>query len=147
DKMYLYSLISVIFFSILTTANPLPRSDEDTLPLTTPPTAADLATLGDLIPPDFNPANLTSITSVACNKLPIYIPWRRIPVAGCIHALRQFPANASQGNFHSLPPADEYLLPEFRRGEGCEVDVALYMGSQNVKSSWLDVRQAAAELA
>lgn len=27
------------------------------------------------------------------------------------------------------------------------MDVGLYAGSQNVKSSWLDVRQAAAELA
>ncbi|KAI4214295.1 MAG: hypothetical protein LQ351_003048 [Letrouitia transgressa] len=146
--MHLHSLIfSVISFSILTNANPLPQSDEDTLPLTTPPTPADFAALGDLLPSDFNPVNLTSITSVACNKAPIYLPWRRIPIASCVHALREFPANGSQGNFHSLPPADEYILPEFRRSEGCEVDVGLYAGSQNVKSSWLDVRQAAAELA
>ncbi|KAI4157915.1 MAG: hypothetical protein LQ342_007888 [Letrouitia transgressa] len=146
--MYLYNLVlSVISFSIITTANPLPQSDEDALPLTTPPTPADLATWGDLIPPDFNPVNLTSITSVACNKAPVYFFWRRIRIASCIHALRLFPANDSQETFHSLPPADEYILPEFRRSEDCEVDVGLYMGSQNVKSSWLDVRQAGAELA
>ncbi|KAL9612705.1 MAG: hypothetical protein Q9167_002696 [Letrouitia subvulpina] len=146
--MYIYSLfLSTLSFSILTTANPLSQVDEDTLPLTTPPTAANLAVLGDLLPVDFNPVNLTSITSVSCNKAPTYFPWRRIPIASCVHALREFPANGSQGIFHSLPPADEYILPEFRRSEGCEVDVGLYMGSQNVKGSWLDLRQAAAELA
>ena len=90
--------------------------------------------------------NLTDISDAHCASAPAYLPFRRISIANCISAIRQFPNDSVPGVFHTLPPDDEYLLPQSHPTSDCQVTVDLLQEGHSVRSNWREIRAAALEL-
>ncbi|KAL9612084.1 MAG: hypothetical protein Q9167_003306 [Letrouitia subvulpina] len=82
-----------------------------------------------------------------CNKMPTYVAARRIDMRSCHVAIMTLPATPQEGMFHTpSPPEDEFLLPKGRLSQDCEVIVTLARRERSTKSSWPEIRRAAADL-
>ncbi|KAL8747353.1 MAG: hypothetical protein Q9190_000744 [Brigantiaea leucoxantha] len=70
-----------------------------------------------------------------CNRPPV-LPFRLISNTNCVAAFQLFPSYRGRVTFHSLPPDDDYLLPESRFRRDCLITMEMYEGFTEDLGSW-----------